>query len=348
MSQTLDARLVTQGTAALEILAISLGKRLGLYEVLTGGNITPGGLAAKAGIHPRYAREWLEQQAVAGFITVDDAKAPSEQRKYGLNEEQIAVFTEPDNPSHVSPIADMIAGIGGVLDQLVEAYRTGDGVPFADYRAPLRDGQGAINRPAFTHDLVPSWIGAMPDIVSQLKDGGRVADLGCGVGWSTIALATAGIDVVGYDLDPASIEDARVNAKRSGVEPRFVLADAEMVSSDGPFKLILFLEALHDVAHPVEILAAAKRALADDGAMLVADELVASEFTAPGDELERMMYGWSVLHCLPAAMGEERTAATGTVLRPAQLEEYALAAGFSSVEVLPVDAGFFRLYRLNP
>jgi len=348
MNESLDARLITQATAALEMLSISLGRRLGLYEALISGATTSAGLAGKAGIHPRYAREWLEQQAVAGFITVDDPSAPADERKYGLTDEQIAVFTEPENPSYVSSLADMVGGVGQVMESLIDAYRTGGGVAFSDYGAALRDGQGAINRPAFTHDLVPNWIGAMPDIADRLHRGGRAADLGCGVGWSTIALARAGIDVVGYDLDAASIKDARRNAEQSGVTPRLVQGDAEQVASDGPFDLVLLLEALHDVAHPVEILAAARRALGPDGAMLIADELVADSFTAPGDELERMMYGWSVLHCLPAAMGEEGTAATGTVLRAAQLGEYAKAAGFSSVEVLPVDAGFFRLYRLNP
>ena len=109
---------------------------------------------------------------------------------------------------------------------------------------------------------------------------------------------------------------------------------------------MLILEALHDMARPVEVLAAARAALAEGGAVIVADEAVAPSFTAPGDDIERMMYGWSVVHCLPASLAEQPSAALGTVLREDTVRALAVEAGFSSVEVLPVDGGFFRLYRL--
>ena len=108
------------------------------------------------------------------------------------------------------------------------------------------------------------------------------------------------------------------------------------------------LEALHDMSRPVEVLAAARAALSADGALLVADEAVAPTFTAPGDDLERMMYGWSITHCLPAAMAEQPSAAIGTVIREGTVRSMAAGAGFGRVEVLDVDGGFFRIYALRP
>ena len=127
----------------------------------------------------------------------------------------------------------------------------------------------------------------------------------------------------------------------------FVEADAVTMSREGPFDAVLVLEALHDMARPVEALTACREALAHGGSIVVVDENVAEEFTAPGDLIERMMYGWSIGHCLPAAMAEQPSAALGTVLRPARLRELAAEAGFGSVQVVDVDAGFFRVYLLE-
>src|SRR5690606_25021199 len=127
----------------------------------------------------------------------------------------------------------------------------------------------------------------------------------------------------------------------------FSVGDATAVADRGPFDLVLVLETLHDLAQPVEALAAIRASLADGGAALVVDERVADRFAAPGDELERMMYGWSVTHCLPTQMAHAPTAATGTVMRADAVRAYATAAGFGRIAVLPVEDELFRLYRLD-
>jgi ubiquinone/menaquinone biosynthesis C-methylase UbiE len=191
----------------------------------------------------------------------------------------------------------------------------------------------------------------MPDIRGRLRErGGRVADVGCGQGFSTIAMARAfpKARVAGVDVDDASIADARRHAAEAGVEVAFIVADATAVPKPAAYDLVLVLETLHDLAQPVETLAAIRASLAQGGAALVVDERVADDFTAPGDEVERMMYGWSVTHCLPSQMAEQPSAALGTALRSDTVRELAAEAGYGSVEVLPVDNDFFRLYRLNP
>lgn len=345
----LDERLVDAAVGALELFAIHLGRRLGLYEHLV-EPVTAPELAGAAGIDLRYSREWLEQQAVAGLVNVTGSESSWERRRYHVDLTQQALLIHADDPSHVSPLADMVAGIGMTLERIAAAYRTGAGVPYSGYGATFRDGQAGINRPAFTHDLVGTWLDAVPDLRDRLDGGGRIADIGCGAGWSTIALALAfpEADVVGIDADVASIADARRNAAAEGANVRFEVADATTLDPHERYDLIVVLEALHDMAQPTAMLQAARNALAPGGAVLVADEKVAPEFTAPGDQLERMMYGWSVVHCLPAAMAERPSAAIGTVLRSSLLETLAIDAGFLAVQKSDIDAGFFDLYVLRP
>lgn len=347
----LDERVVEATIHALEIGAIHLGRRLGLYEALASANgTTSTELAERAGIAERYAREWLEAQAVGGYIEVSNANADAADRRYALTDEQCAVFVTPDDPAHVSSLADMVAGASAVLDDVAAAFRDGTGVPYASYGTAFRNGQGAINRPLATHDLA-SWLEAIPGVAARVTSGEpvRIADVGMGQGWSTIALAVAlpHATVVGIDADPASVADARANAAQHGVDVEFVEADATAIAEHGPFDLAVMIEALHDFARPVEVLDAIRAALAPGGSLLVADENVAETFTAPGDELERIMYGWSVVHCLPACMAEQPSAGIGTVIRPDTVRKLGADAGFAGVEDVDVDGGFFRVYELR-
>lgn len=348
---SLDQRVLDATTGALELFGIYLGSRLDLYGVLRrNGASTATELAHAAGIAPRYAREWLEQQAVAGVLTVDDVTAGAEVRCYALPEAHVGVVADPVALDHLAPLARMVVGIASVLEDVVAAYRTGTGVPYSRYGADFRAGQGGINRPTFTAALVEEWLPALGPAAQRLATGACLADLGCGHGWSTLAVARAypGAEVWGLDSDPASIAEARAAADEHGLRVRFECSDAAALASMGSFDVVLLLEALHDLAQPVDVLAAARAALAAGGAVLVADEAVAASFTAPGDELERMMYGWSITHCLPAAMAEQPSAAIGTVIREGTVRALAEQAGFGQFEVLDVDGGFFRLYALRP
>jgi 2-polyprenyl-3-methyl-5-hydroxy-6-metoxy-1,4-benzoquinol methylase len=263
------------------------------------------------------------------------------------------VLADPVDPAHVAPFAHVLAGIGGVLPRVADAYRSGGGVPYEAYGAAFRHGQGHINRPAFTHELPTDWLAAMPDVVARLESAqhARIADVGCGQGFSTLAVAHAFLNahVDGLDADPGSIADARRHAADAGLDGRvrFLEGDAGGLSAHGAYDLVLILETLHDLARPADALRAAHAALAPGGTVLIVDERVADRFTAPGDEVERMMFGWSVTHCLPTQMVEQPSAALGTVMRSHTVRELAAEAGYARVEVLAVDNDFFRLYRLH-
>jgi SAM-dependent methyltransferase len=259
------------------------------------------------------------------------------------------VLVDGDSPSYMAAFARMMAGIVRPLPQVIEAFRTGEGVPYTDYDADFLEGQGEMNRVQFVNSLASEWMPALPDVHDRLQGGGRVADVACGTGWSTIALARAypNAEVHGLDLDEASIELARANAAREGIDLSFEVRDAADPGLSGRYDLVTCFEAVHDMARPVDSLRGMRSLLADGGVLLIADERVADEFTAPGDEVERVMYGFSVFHCLAVGREEQPSAATGTAMRVGTLRGYAEEAGFTRFEVLPIENDFWRFYRLE-
>jgi ubiquinone/menaquinone biosynthesis C-methylase UbiE len=185
------------------------------------------------------------------------------------------------------------------------------------------------------------------------REGARIADVGCGAGWSTLALARAYPDatVEGIDIDPPSIQMARRNASEAGLDDRvtFRLADGSSLGIDSSQDATFLFECLHDMPHPVDVLDAVRRATKPDGVVVIVDEAVADTFTAPADDVERIMYGFSLFVCLPDGMSSsESSEATGTVMRRGVLEGYATRAGFEGVDVLPIhDFSLLRFYRLR-
>ncbi|NAZ88619.1 class I SAM-dependent methyltransferase [Kineococcus indalonis] len=334
-----------------EALSVYLGDRLGWYRDLRAhGPTTPAELAARTGTRERYAREWLEQQAVAGLLRADPAPGG---RRYALPPGAAEVLTDPDSLAHLAPLPRMLAAAAAHLPELLHAYRHGGGVSWERLGADARESQADLNRPWFLHAL-PGALAQVPRAREALaRPGARVLDVGCGAGWSSIALALAhpGARVLGVDVDAASLHAARAHAADAGVADRvaFRLADAAALDEDGAFDLALAAECVHDLPDPVGVLGAVRRAVRPDGAVVVVDEAVAEEFTAPGDDVERLMYGFSLLVCLPDGLSAgPASAGTGTVMRRPVLEGYARAAGFAGVDALPVEGfSFLRFYLLR-
>ena len=338
-----------------DLYMVYVGDRLGFYrELVELGPATPAELSTAAGTNERYTREWLEQQAVTGILEVEDVAVEADVRRYRLPEGHEEVLTGRDSLNYLAPFARMMVGIVRPIPAVLEAFRSGGGVPYADYDADFCEGQSEMNRAQFVNLLGSEWLPAVPDVHARLQADppARVADVACGTGWSSLAMAAAypRVRVDGFDLDEYSIELARRNLAGTDLADRvgFEVRDAADPVSRGSYELVTVFEAIHDMSSPVEALRAMRGLLTDGGSVLVADERVADSFTAPGDEVERLMYGWSVLHCLPVGMADQPSAATGTAMRSDTLREYARAAGFRDVEVLPIENDFWRFYRLRP
>ena len=347
-ADALTERLFSAAVASFDLAGVYLGDRLGWYRSLEAdGPATADELATRTATDARYAREWLEQQAIAGILAADT------DGRFRMPDGHAAVLVDPTSLNQMAPLARMVAAAFGRLPALVEAYRSGDGVGWEAYGADMREGQAGMNRPAFTHLLGSEWMPAIPDLHARLlaEPPARVLDVACGEGWSTIALALAypKARVLGVDLDAPSIEAARQRAADAGLgTDRLEFRHADAASLAGPFDAALIVEAVHDMSNPVAVLAAVRSSLAKDASLIVADEKVAERFDPPGDELERFMYGWSITTCLPDGRSRSPSVATGTVMRPDTLRRYAGEAGFSGVEILPVESDFFRFYRLRP
>ncbi len=259
-----------------------------------------------------------------------------------------------DSLNYLAYVGRFAAALGQATPRLLEAFRSGGGVSWAEFGEDARVAQAEQNRPIFLHLLGNEWLPQVPDVDARLRatPPARVADIGCGVGWSSIAIARAYPEarVDGFDLDQPSIEAAQANAAAYGVANRveFQVRDVADPGLAGRYDLVVGFEMLHDLARPVEALRAMRQLLIEGGAVIIMDEKVAETFTAPGDELERLFYGFSTLCCLPAGLAEQPSAATGTVMRPATLQRYATEAGFRTMEVLPIEHDLFRFYRLRP
>ncbi|MDQ4118812.1 MAG: methyltransferase domain-containing protein [Actinomycetota bacterium] len=352
-THTADAfaeRLFSAVLATIDVHTAYLGGRLGWYRALAGGEaLTSTELSRRCATAERYTREWLEQQAVTGVLTCDD-NPDAGRRRYTLPPGHAEVLTDELSPNHVLPLARFVAAAGKQLDALAEAYRTGGGVSWAQHGTDLREAQAAANRPMFLVALGETYLPAVPDVDAALRAGGRVADVGCGHGWSAIGIALAypQATVDGYDLDAPSIEAARHNAAEAGVgdRVRFHRADPA-AATGGPYDVVFAFECVHDLPDPVTVLASMRAMAGTTGAVVVMDERVADEFTAPGDEIERLMYGYSLLCCLADGMAHHPSAATGTVMRSGTLRDYARQAGFAEVEALDIADDFFRFYRLT-
>ena len=344
---------------AMEVASVYLGDRLGLYRALAeGGPATPSELAERTGTHERYAREWLEQQAVVGILEVEDPEVDPSARRYSLPPGHAEVMLDQDSLNYLAPIARFTMGLMRPLPALVDAFRTGEGIPYPDYGADAREGQADANRPMFVNLLGSEWLPSVPDVHQRLQADppARVADIGCGAGWSSISIAQAYPNVRvdgyedGYDADEPSVELACQNAEQAGVADRvsFHLRDASDPALEGRYDLATAFECVHDMGRPVEALRAMRSMVGEEGSVIVADERVADSFHAPGDDTERLMYGWSVLFCLPTGLADEPSVGTGTVMRQQTLRRYATEAGYEDVEILPIENDLWRFYRLHP
>jgi SAM-dependent methyltransferase len=351
-TDALVERLFAATIDTLEVASVHIGGRLGFYRALAdGGDATPGELAARTGTTERYVREWLEQQAVAGFLTVEDPNVDAAARRYGLPAAHRAVFVDEENLNYLTPLAAIAIDVLRPLEQLLDAYSTGDGVPFEAYGTDLVQAIGAINRPQFVNS-VADWLASIPEVDRRLRamPPARIADVAAGTAQSSMAIARAypRVSVDAIDIDETSIAVAQAKVTAAGLADRVrpILRDTGDPEGGGPYDLVTIFEALHDMNHPVEALRTARASLAEGGSVVIADERVAERFTVPGDEIERLNYGFSILHCLAVGLLDGDSAGTGTVIRPDTVRAYATEAGFGRVDVLPIEHDFWRFYRL--
>ena len=344
----LVGRVFEATLGVIELQTVWLGLKLDFHRHLAEPR-TSTELSDATGVIERYTREWLEQQAIAGLLEAGEDRDPAT-RRYHLSAAQRAVFLDADSPFYGGAMALLCGGFGEASPRVLHAWRTGTGVPFGDYGDDFRAGQGLFNKGGFLGPMVTDWLPGIPVVEALLRGpGARALDVGCGVGWSSIALARAypGLTVVGIDSDEASVMDARANAVEAGVADRIrfeVRSGQEPLT--GAYDVAFYFECLHDMGQPVAALRATRSALREGGVVLVMDEKAEEEFAANGSPVERVLAASSVLHCLPVGLSEPASAATGAMFRPATMRAYAASAGFAKTDVVPIEHDMMRFYLL--
>ena len=250
----------------------------------------------------------------------------------------------------MAPMARFFAATGVALPELVNAYRNGGGVSWEQLGTDAREAQGAINRPMFLINSYRSSCRRFPTCIELLQAGARVADVGCGEGWSAIGLASGypACEIDGYDVDEPSITTAKRNAASRGVADRVSFAVADAAGRRPPsYDAVFAFECIHDLPDPVGVLSAMRRIAKPGAPVVVMDERTADSFSPDAGPVEELLYGYSLLCCLPDGMSHADSVATGTVMRASTLDDYARSAGFDGATPLGIEHDFFRFYRLQ-
>jgi SAM-dependent methyltransferase len=314
--------------AAFQTALIIMGERLGLYKGMAGaGPLTPAELAAKTNTHERYVREWLCAQAASGYVTYDPASG-----KFTLPDEQALLLAVDTGPAYLPAAYQIIAST--VIDepQLRETFKTGFGFGWHQHCAMLFEGTERFFRPSYAGNLISSWIPALQGVEAKLKAGGRVADVGCGHGASTILMAQAypQSKFTGYDYHAPSIEKAKEKAHAAGVGDRisFEVAGAKDYSGKD-FDLVAFFDCLHDMGDPVGAARHVRSSLKPDGTWLLVEPAAGDKIEDNLNPVGRVFYAASTTICTPASKSQEVGLALGAQAGEARLREVATKGGFT-------------------
>jgi SAM-dependent methyltransferase len=316
--------------AAMNAALIVIGDKLGLYKAMAGaGPMSSADLAVKTRTDERYVREWLAAQAAGGFITYDAAT-----RKYTLPPEQAFALAEENSPVFLPGFFHIVSACMKDEGKITEAFTTGKGVGWHEHDPCLFAGTERFFRPNYRAHLISEWIPALGDTEARLKAGASVADVGCGLGTSTILMAQAYTrsTFVGTDYHEGSIQMAREAAKKAGVADRvkFEVAKAKDYPGKG-FQLVAFFDCLHDMGDPEGAARHVRETLAPDGAWMIVEPFANDNLEDNLNPVGRVYYAASTMLCTPASKSQEVGLALGAQAGEGRLKKILASAGFTRV-----------------
>ncbi len=320
-------KVATELAGASSVALVRIGDKLGLYQAIAdAGPVNSVELAQRTGTVERYVREWLVNQAAGGYLEYNPAT-----ERYSLPAENAVVLLDKTSPYYLAGAFQLVMGMQKAEEQITQAFRNGGGIFWGDQHSDLIEGTRRFFGPSYHNFLTSNWIPALEGMQAKLDAGAKVADLGCGLGTTTILIAKAfpASEIYGFDYDAGSIELARQAAKEAGIT-RHISFDA-VSSTDYPnrqYDLIAMCDCLHDMANPVNVARYAFQCLKDDGAILVVEPMAAETTEDNFNPVGRIYSAASTLCCTPNALAGGGPA-LGTLATAKKLEEVFTEAGFS-------------------
>jgi ubiquinone/menaquinone biosynthesis C-methylase UbiE len=318
--------------ATISAGGVVIGHNLGLYKALVDAPATPAELAERTQTNPRYIAEWLRGQAAGGYVQCEP-----ETETYSLTEEQAFGLTNPEGGIYLPGAFILALGALRAVDEITEAFRTGEGVGWHEHDHSVFVGCEQFFRPGYVANLVPAWIPAMDGVEAKLRDGAKVADIGCGLGASTVLLASEypASQFVGSDYHEGSLELARKRAAEAGVIERttFEVASAQTFSGQN-YDLVATFDCLHDMGDPLAAASHIRQAIAQDGSWLIVEPYAEDTLAGNLNPVGRVYYNFSTFLCVPNAMSQPGGYALGA------------QAGEAAIRRVVSDAGFTRFRRI--
>ena len=328
LHQFLGQMLSDIGGAA-SVAMVRMGDSLGLYKTLhANGAMTCQQLASAAQVNERYLREWLAHQAASNYLAYDAAA-----QTYSLPPEQAMVFAVEDSPVTMLGAFDSVAAWSDNRPQVEAAFKAGGGVAWGDQAPCLFCAVARFFRPGYLQNLVSTWLPALDGVVAKLEHGARVADVGCGHGWSTVLMAEAypKSTFFGYDFHPGSIAQAQEHARTHHVaNVQFHVGTAKDYA-ENDLDFVTFFDCLHDMGDPAGAAAHVKQSLATNGSWMIVEPMAGDRLEDNLNPLGRIYYAASTLVCVPTSLAQEVGAALGAQAGEARLREVIMAGGFSAV-----------------
>jgi len=321
-------RAITDFGATFTAALIQIGDRLGLYKALAaGGPQTPAELAKRTNTAERYVREWLSNQAASGYVSYDSANA-----RFFLSEEQAFAMADETSPVFMPGAFQVALAATKAEDRLTERFKTGEGLGWHEHHHELFVGTERFFRPGYAANLIGAWIPSLEGVDAKLKSGARVADVGCGLGASTILMAKSypKSEFTGFDYHDKSIEGARQRAKDAGVSDRIRFEVTKAKEYPGKdYDLVTFFDCLHDMGDPAGASKHVYSSLKKDGTWMIVEPFAGDKLEDNLNPIGRAFYGASTLLCTPASLSQEVGLALGAQAGEKRIRDVVTSSGFS-------------------
>ncbi len=339
-------KFVADAGASLHGPTVLLGEQLGLYKALSkSGPVTSGELAEKTGTAERYLREWLAGQAASGYVNYDWKTG-----KYSMSPEQVFTLANEDSPVYIPGIFYTIASMYRDERKLAEAYKTGKGFGWHEHHNDLFIGTKKFFRPSYLANLVGSWLPSLESVVPKLTAGAKVADVGCGLGASTIIMARAfpKSKFIGYDYHLESIEWAKNDAITAGVERNTDFQQAFAKAYPGKdYDLVTFFDCLHDMGDPEGAAKHVRSTLKPDGTWMIVEPFAKDSLAENLNPVGRVFYNASAMICVPSSLAQEVGLGLGAQAGDSAIRKVVTAGGFTRFRKA-IETPFNRVFEARP